>query len=280
MAKGVVNATGIFTDSIRKFDNPSEKKLLALSRGSHLIIDKKFFPGKMALIDPKTEDGRVFFIIPWLDSVIIGTTDEFTPAPRYDSHPREREIRFLLKHANKHLAGKVQPSDIKALYSGIRPLVKLESKRNSTAKISRRHSLTRSKSNLITVTGGKWGIFRKMGEEAVDMAIDTFDLEKRKSRSKNLTIPPKPDRLEEEKFLHPDLAYTKSDIEYAVQEQMAVTLEDVLARRTRCLFLNHQATMAIAPSVCQMMAEMMGKNEHWVKDQLMQFTQVAESYKV
>ena len=169
-ARVVINATGVFTDELRRLDDAASPTLLTLSQGAHLVLDKSFLPGDCALMSPHTADGRVFFAIPWRSRTLIGTTE--TPVTTASLEPRAlpAEIEFLLAHAGRHLARKPVVADVLSVFAGLRPLVKAES-RTATAKLSRSHRVIVSPSGLVTITGGKWTTYRQMAEDAVDRAV-------------------------------------------------------------------------------------------------------------
>ena len=163
-----------------------------------------------------------------------------------------------------------------SVFAGIRPLVK-SGRIRKTSAISRGHDLFVEESGLITITGGKWTTYRRMAEDAVDKAIDMSDLEARPSVTERLAIAGT-GASATEKLLHPDLPYTRSDVIRAVRDEMAQTVEDVLARRTRALFLNARAAMEMSPKVAEIMAAELGKDKYWVKGQVESFNNIAASY--
>lgn len=178
-AKGIINATGPFTDSIRKMDEPEVKEIVAPSSGVHIILPGYYSPENMGLIDPSTSDGRVIFFLPWQGNTIAGTTDaptEITPHPE----PSEKDINWILSEIRGYLAPdiNVDRSDVLAAWSGIRPLVRDPAKTSSQALV-RNHLISVSPSGLLTCAGGKWTTYRQMAEEAVDEAIDAFKLKPR-----------------------------------------------------------------------------------------------------
>lgn len=178
-AKGVINATGPFTDSIRKLDDPSTNEIVAPSSGVHVVLPGYYSPANMGLIDPSTSDGRVIFFLPWQGNTIAGTTDspaEITSQPL----PSERDINWILSEIRGYLAPdiNVRRDDVLAAWSGIRPLVR-DPKAKNTESLVRSHLVTVSKSGLLTCAGGKWTTYRQMAEDAVDEAIKQFDLKPR-----------------------------------------------------------------------------------------------------
>lgn len=287
-ARVVVNATGAFCDSVRKMSDGQAEKIIAPSQGIHLVFDRKFLPGGAALMIPKTSDGRVLFAVPWQDRTLIGTTD--TPVEKADLEPQvfENEIDFILETAKDYLAKPPGREDILSVFAGIRPLVK-SAKADNTARLSRDHTIEIDRANLLTITGGKWTTYRRMAEDAVDQAITIGDLPRKKCVTKNLKIydpeAEKKSKLIEEnpesaEKLHVDFPDTKAEIVWAVREEMARTLEDVLARRTRALFLDARAAVKIAPQIARIMAEELDKDKSWIDDQLEKFTKTAKNYLV
>ena len=170
-ARVVVNATGVFVDSLRKMDEPGSSKMLAVSQGAHLVLPKEFLPGTTALMVPKTSDGRVLFGIPWHDRLILGTTDGEVPEPVEEPRIQEHEISFILSEAARYLAKDPTESDVLSCYAGLRPLVKA-GHASSTAGISREHTLVVSSSGLVTITGGKWTTYRRMGEDCINRVTE------------------------------------------------------------------------------------------------------------
>jgi len=178
-AHGIINATGPFVDSIRKMDNPEVKNILTASTGIHIILDKRFAPPDTGLMIPETDDGRVLFVLPWEGHALVGTTDE--PADICE-HPKplESEIDYLLRHVTRYFNLKVEKNDVKAVWSGLRPLVS-DPKATDTAKLARDHVIEDSPSGLLTIAGGKWTTYRKMALDTVEHAMKIFDL-----------VPPRP----------------------------------------------------------------------------------------
>jgi glycerol-3-phosphate dehydrogenase len=300
-ARAVVNATGVFADAVRRMDNPAAQDLVRPSQGIHLVLDKSFLPGATALMVPRTDDGRVLFAIPWHNVVLLGTTDTEVGEVALEPRPLEQEIEFLLDHAARYLTCAPRRSDVRSVFAGLRPLVQ-KSKEERTAAISRDHELLIARSGLVTITGGKWTTYRKMGEDVVDQAARAAGLRKRPSMTQRLHIHGWQDPLESEgpfavygsdaarvralvaerpewsRPLHRDLPYRSGEVVWAVRYEMARTVEDVLARRTRALFLNARAGMEAAPDAAHLMAQEMGKDAAWEQEQVDSFRQVAESY--
>jgi glycerol-3-phosphate dehydrogenase len=290
-AKSVINATGVFTDAILALDEPGRDKLVSPSQGIHLVIHKHFFPGDHAMMIPKTDDGRVFFVVPWLDKMVLGTTDTGVDTIAEEPIALEEEIEFVINHFNRYAAATIQRSDILSVFAGLRPLVKMKGTA-STALLSRDHTLLISNSGLVTITGGKWTTYRKMAQDAIDNAIFSAKLEKKGGCvTKELPIGDersKERRLKEiemgntslSELLVEDYSIRLSEISYAVRYELAVTVEDFLARRTRLLFLDAQLAIQVAPVVAEIMANEMGMNKAWIGKQIESFNLLAQQYLV
>lgn len=301
--KAVINATGAFCDFVRKISDEKAEKLIEPSQGIHLVFNKKFMPGENALMIPKTSDERVLFAIPWHDRTLIGTTD--TPIEKPELEPRafENEIEFILETAKNYLANPPLRKDVLSVFAGIRPLVKSGNTKN-TAALSRDHTIEVDESNLLTITGGKWTTYRKMAEDAVDRAIKIARLPEKKSVTRDLKIhgyTEKNDVFEDLEIygadakeilkliaenpnanqkLHDKLPYRKAEIVWITRNEMPQTIEDVLARRTRALFLNARAAMEIAPQIAETMAAELEKDASWICEQIEHFEKVAKNYLV
>lgn len=295
-ARVVINATGVFSDELRRLDDAAATPMLAPSQGAHLVLDRAFLSGDSALMIPRTSDGRVLFAIPWRERVLIGTTD--TPVREIASEPRpfKDEIEFLLAHAAKYLTRVPRHSDILSAFAGLRPLVR-QVKTARTSKLARDHTITISASGLVTIAGGKWTTFRKMGEDVVNAAAEVGSLEKRESRTWNLHLhgwseesldvygsdKTAVDALAKSdaslsNALHEKLDVRGCEVVWAVRRAMALTVADVLARRTRALFLDARASMEIAPLVAQLMAAELRRGEEWQRTQTKEFCKLAQSY--
>jgi glycerol-3-phosphate dehydrogenase len=297
----VINAGGPFCDSIRKLDDVECESMLAHSQGVHLVLPRSFLPGDTAIIVPKTPDGRVIFIIPWHDRVIVGTTDTPIPYATPEPVPQPSEIQFLLELSAQYLSQPPQMKDVLSVFTGIRPLIKGD-KSARTASLSRDHAIRISASGLITITGGKWTTVREMAEDCVNRAVKAAKLSATECKTKALKLhgstPSAPasdprsfygSDLEAIKQLEADnidlaapmcdsLPICKSDIVWAVRNEMARTVEDVLARRTRSLLLDCSAALAIAPRVAQVMADELGYDADWCREQQTQFESLATNY--
>ncbi|MBK7933288.1 MAG: glycerol-3-phosphate dehydrogenase/oxidase [Pyrinomonadaceae bacterium] len=275
-AKAVINATGAFCDAVRTMSDESSKPIVTLSQGIHLVFDRSFLPGDSAIMIPKTGDGRVLFCIPWHGRTLVGTTD--TPIPEAELEPNafDFEIDFVLETVGQYLTTKPARRDILSLFTGIRPLVASSSTRN-TASLSRGHTIEINDSDLLTITGGKWTTYRHMAEDAVDQASRIANLSSRPSVTEKLKING-PQPFVDTEPLHSELPYTRGDVIRAVREEMAQTVEDVLARRTRALFLNTANAIEIAPLVAKIMASELGKDKTWLDAEVGRFSETAKRY--
>ncbi|MCC7306084.1 MAG: glycerol-3-phosphate dehydrogenase/oxidase [Acidobacteria bacterium] len=277
MAKAAINAAGIFSDAVRRMQDKNADGHLSFSQGIHLVFDRKCLPSNDALMIPKTPDGRVLFCIPWHEHLLVGTTDTPVDGPSLEPMALNKEIDFILETAGAYLENKPKRSDILSVFAGIRPLISSE-KTRKTSSLSRGHDLFVDVSGLITITGGKWTTYRQMAEDAVDKAIEIGGLEQTPCRTADLPIQPPNGTDENGERLHPMLPYTHDDVVRAVRDEMAQTVEDVLARRTRALFLNARAAVEMAPVVASIMAEEMGFGNDWIESQAEQFHRTAAAY--
>lgn len=253
----VVNAAGPFCDEVRRLAEPDAAPLIAPSQGIHLVFDRSFLPGDAAIMVPHTSDGRVMFAIPWLGTTLVGTTDTPIPEPVAEPRAREEEIDFLLGTAGRYLSHAPSRADIRSMFVGIRPLVRAGSATN-TAALSRDHTIHIDQNGLLTIAGGKWTTYRRMAEDCVDQAATLARLPERGCPTVNLAI-------------HED---TGDD----PVGQMARTVEDVLARRRRTLFLDARAAMAEAPAVAAQLARQLNRPPGWAEAQTEAFLRVAAGY--
>lgn len=298
-AKVVVNATGVWVDDIRRMEKPDAAPMLSPSQGVHIVVDKKFLPGDSAIMIPRTDDGRVLFAVPWHDHVVIGTTD--TPVPDSSFEPRalDEEVEFILKTAQRYMDPAPTRADVRSVYAGLRPLVKAEKTdgAGSTAALSRDHVIRISDGDLITLTGGKWTTYRRMGEDTVNRAEKLAGLPERLSITPGLHLhgwseEDRPDHWKvygsdaeriqalpgADTSIHPELPYTEAELRWGVRMESARTVEDLLARRTRALLLNAQASIEAAPRVAAVLAEELGKDTAWRDAQVEDYRQLAEGY--
>ena len=302
-ARVVINATGIFTDEIRHLDDPSAGTMIAPSQGIHLVLDRSFLRGDTAVMVPHTSDGRVLFAIPWHEHTVVGTTDTPIDHPSYEPLPFDEEIDFVLETAAEYLSRPPRREDVLSIYVGIRPLVKPPTAGSGkTSALSRDHTIHIDQSGLLTIVGGKWTTYRHMAEDTMNHAITLGKLDDRPCVTQDLHIHGYITGTEPhgslwvygsdaEKIatlataspelarrLHPDLPYIAAEVIWAAREEMARTVEDVLARRTRALFLNAQAAIQMAPEVSRLLAEELGKDQAWAAAQVATFTTLAAQY--
>ncbi len=296
-ARCVINATGIFVDELRLADRPNAPRLLALSRGTHIVVPASVLGGDAAILVPKTSDGRVVFAIPWHRHVVIGTTDVPVAAACLDPVPDESEIEYIIATVNRYLQRPIGRPDVTATFAGLRPLVNSAATK-STSKLSREHAIDVSPRGLISIAGGKWTTYRKMGEDVVDAAAQQGGLAFRPSVTTHLPLHGATTRFEPDEalrgygtdaievgavirsdpalgeLLHPRLPYTGAQVVYAAREEMARTVDDVVARRTRALFLDAVATVEIAPRVARLLARELGRSPEWEAEQLSSFAPI------
>jgi glycerol-3-phosphate dehydrogenase len=308
-AKVIINATGVFTDSVLQLDAPGSEHIIAPSQGVHIVLDKHFLPGEAAILVPHTDDGRVLFAVPWHDKIIIGTTD--TPVQEITAEPRAlpEEVDFILQQISRYLTKPPSRGDIRSVFAGLRPLVKSSSKK--TAELSRDHFITVSASGLITVTGGKWTTYRRMAEDTVNTAIARAGLPDRPCRTTELPIHgstavpgagmsspatdfhaplyyygsdlPAVKALTQAdpslgQLLHSRLPYIGAEIIWAAREELCMTVEDALSRRTRALLLDAAAAIECAPLVAELLARELGRDVSWQEQQTAEFRQLAIHY--
>ncbi len=302
-ARVVINASGPFTDAVRHLAEPNARPMIAPSQGAHLVLDRSFLSGDTAIMVPHTSDGRVMFAIPWHGHTLVGTTDTPIEESTLEPVPLDREIEFMLGTAGLYLQKKPARADILSVFAGIRPLVKSGDSRN-TAALSRDHTIHIDRSGLLTVAGGKWTTYRNMAEDCVNQAATLARLAERPSVTKHLAIhghhadagrfgplavygadaPLIQDMIRADarlgEPLHSALPYCGAEVLWAVRAEMARTVEDVLARRTRALFLNARAAVLMAPRVAELMARELGHDPAWQDNQVRAFLKLAEGYQV
>jgi glycerol-3-phosphate dehydrogenase len=301
LGKSIINATGVFVDGIRQMDQANQPALVKPSQGIHLSLPRDFLPGDDALLIPKTKDGRVLFSIPWQGQVLLGTTD--TPVDGIVLEPRAlpEEIEFILDHAAQYLIKAPTLDDVRSVYAGLRPLVS-SSGSQKTSAIARDHRIVVSASGLITITGGKWTTYRKMAEDGVNQAELVGELTQRPCRTSTLQIhgwtheaiaepnlsPYGADaqaihtliRLHPHlsQPLHPNLNYQQAEVIWQIRHEMARQVEDILARRTRALFLDARASIECAPVVAQLMAQELERSSEWIDKQIRSYQKLASGY--
>ena len=295
----VINATGVFTDSVLRMDDAASESIIAPSQGVHLMLDKDFLPGEAAILVPHTDDGRVLFAVPWHDRIIIGTTD--TPVTNVEAEPRAlpEEIDFILGQIGRYLRKVPTYADIRSVYAGLRPLVKSSSRK--TAELARDHLIVVSDSGLVTITGGKWTTYRRMAEDTVNTAIARGKLADRPCVTATLPIyGAMPVNFDDPQHyhgtdaaairelglvnpewgmkLHPRLPYIWAEIVWAAREELCMTVEDALSRRTRSLLLDAAAAIECAEPVARLLAAELGRDVEWQRQQVDEFKKLAAGY--
>ncbi len=298
--KAVINATGVFADALLQLAEGHSEKTIAPSQGIHLVIEKHFFKGNAGMMIPKTDDGRVLFAIPWHDKLLLGTTD--TPVENITTEPKplQEEIDFIIRHFNRYTISEIHYKDVKSVFVGLRPLAKL-SREKKTAIMPRDHVIKVLPSGLVHVTGGKWTTYRSMAEHTIDKVIQTAGLKFSSCKTKHLKIHGWTDNkidthlsvygadamaikqmLKDDVWLSEEIhelyPYTKAEIKWCIEKEMAVTVEDILARRIRLLFMDAKAAMEAAPLVATILASLTGNNGQWRQEQIEAFNKLAKGY--
>jgi glycerol-3-phosphate dehydrogenase len=273
------------------------------SQGIHLVFDRSFLTGDTALLVPHTDDGRVFFAVPWHGRTLVGTTDTPIKTISYEPLPFEEEIEFVLETAGRYLSHKPTRDDILSVFVGIRPLAKAAGGGDGkTSAISRDYTIHIDHTGLLTIAGGKWTTYRHMAEDCVDHAITLGALDERPCVTAATHIhgyDQNPDELgslsvygsdaagilaltkESPQLalpLHPDLPYIAAEVVWAARHEMSRTVDDALSRRTRALLLNARAAIAIAPTVASLLANELGKDYAWQEVQIVAFRTLAAQY--
>jgi glycerol-3-phosphate dehydrogenase len=265
------------------------------------VFDRSFLPGTTAIMVPHTSDGRVMFAIPWHGHTLVGTTDTPLAQPVLEPVAMAHEVEFLLSSSSRYLARKPTRTDVLSMFAGIRPLVR-GSNGSKTASLARDHLVHIDRSGLVTICGGKWTTYRMMAEDCVNQAATLAQLEERASMTEHLKIHGFHDSAEKfgdlavygadapailklaevdhslAKRMHPDLPSIAAEVVWAVRFEMARTVEDILARRTRALFLNSRAALEMAPLVAELMAQELRMGQTWKSRQIAAFEAVAANY--
>ncbi len=300
-AKVVINATGAFSDRLRQAAEPSASPMIMPSQGIHLVFGPEFLQGESAIMVPHTSDGRVLFAIPWHGHTLVGTTDTPVSSSALEPIAMDEEIEFILSTAGQYLAKAPKREDVLSVFAGIRPLVRAPGTA-STAALARDHVIHIDSSALMTICGGKWTTYRHMAEDCVDQAATLAQLPEKPCMTHHLNIHGfhtsaktfgalavyGSDAIEILKLiksdarlgetLHPTLPYVKAEVIWAARHEMARTVEDVLARRTRALFLNAAAALEMAPSVADLMMPELGWDDSLKRKNLSAFREVASNY--
>ena len=271
-----INATGVFTDEVQAMDEPGHEALLRPSQGIHLVVSSSFLPGKTAIMIPRTSDRRVLFAIPWHGSVVLGTTDTPVDHIAEEPLPFQKEIDLILHDSGKYFQQPPRATDIRSIYTGLRPLVKGNKKK--TAALSRDHVITVSGSGLISITGGKWTTYRKMAEDVVNFALGRRGMESVQCRTADLALAGQYEEPFPASVEGSDDGQLSRLVAIAVQRDMCQTVEDFLSRRTRQLVLDAQKAIEMAPRVANSLAEALQRDEKWKMEQIHNFKLVARNY--
>lgn len=292
-ARAVINATGVWSDRIRAMERPQLRPLLRPSRGVHVVVDRNFLSGDEALLVPRTRDGRVLFGIPWQGRVIFGTTDTACDETPLEPEPRPEEVDLVLEGVAPYLSRAPVRTDVRSVFAGLRPLVGADAGKG-TGRLSREHLVEVSFGGLITITGGKWTTYRRMAEDAVDAAEDRAGLRKGRCVTAQLRVhgasdDPAADAYGTERGVVDSLpgsgrpvgeglTLTEAEVRHAVRCELARSVEDVLARRHRGLFLDARRARAASPAVARIMTVELGRDESWCREQMKRFRELARAY--
>lgn len=291
-AKAIINATGTNVDNIRLLDDKEANEILSLSSGVHIVVDKKFLPFDEGILIPKTSDGRIIFILPYLNKCLIGTTDKEI---KYKDKPKasKEEMEYLISHVNEYFEEKIKIEDVLSSWSGIRPLIKSADSK-STQQVVREHLLTSSKNGLISIAGGKWTTYRKMAEQVVDYTIDKelvnvlttcqtqnlkvvgSNLEKEKVSKllnsydiskyikdnliyiygdKAIEVLECAKKNKAYNLIHDDLPYIQAEVIYCIKYEFVKEPIDFLSRRILISFINKKKALECVEKVCEIMAK-------------------------
>jgi glycerol-3-phosphate dehydrogenase len=300
-ARCVINAAGPFCDEVRRLDDPRAGALMAPSQGVHLVLDRAFLAGESAIMVPHTKDGRVMFAIPWHGHVVVGTTDTPIDAVSLEPRPFDEEIEFILETAAPYLEHDPAREDVLSVFTGIRPLVRAHES-GDTSQLSREHAIHVSGSGLLTIAGGKWTTYRHMAEQCVDHAVMLADLPERPCVTRSFHLHgyhSDASRFGElavygssaaairrlmrsqpglDERLHEAVPVFAAQVVWAARYEMARTIDDVLARRTRVLQLNARAAREMAPRVGELLAAELGRDEAWQQAELERFDELSRAH--
>ena len=306
-ARVIINATGVFSDALRTLNHPSHRKQVLASQGTHIVLPLGRMSATRGLLIPKTRDGRVLFLLPWHGVLLAGTTDVAVSEAGLEPAPSRAEVEYILEHLAGYLEPAPSVSDCLSVFAGLRPLIQAKPG-EGTANLSREHAVVVDPSGLVNLIGGKWTTFRFMGEDTVDQAARVGDLPPAATKD-HLWLadcPRSSDENTSETFdalrvygserkkleelckdtpalalpLHPRLPYRMVQVIWAVREEYARTVEDVLSRRTRALILDASGSVEAAPAVARQMARELNKNAAWEADQVRAYEQLALNYRV
>ena len=303
----MINATGVYVDAVRRLDDPADAAapLLTPSQGAHLVLDRSFLPGESAMLVPRTDDGRVLFTIPWHDRVLVGTTDTPVTELAIEPRPLREEIAYLLDHVARYLARRPRASDVLSTFAGLRPLLRGRHRRLDGQAVARAcrgglqvgidHHHGREMDDLSTDgdrRGGPRGARRRpprpslddrpaqapwLGRPSLTEPTMLFRFTARTPRRCVRSAPSTPDGIN---GCIPTLPYRAGEVVWAARHEAARSVEDVLARRTRALFLDARASIEAAPSVAAILAAELARDQAWQDRQVAQFRELAAGYLV
>ena len=295
----VINATGVYGDAVRGLAQPTPSARIQWSQGAHVVVPRHFLGGDRALVLPRVPDGRIMFALPWHGHVLLGTTD--TPVRQLSEPPvpAAHEIDMILEVAGQHLMDTPRRADVRAVFAGVRPLAHVPGNAH-TARISREHAIDIDASGLVSVSGGKWTTYRQVAMECVSAAVRSARLScgpcvthNRKIAVASADDLPRIDVagfpraglasvLVEQPWLaarlHPALPYCGAHFVWAARAEMALTVADALAYRTRALFIDAQAAAAIAAPVAAIMAAELRQDARWVVDEIAAARKIAADF--
>ncbi len=290
-ARVVINATGVWSDEVRRLDDPSATRRLAPSQGAHVVLERRFLPGRDALLIPRTPDGRVLFVIPWQQHLLLGTTDTPRADCPLEPRPFAGEIDFILATAGRYLAQRPTRADVHSAFAGLRPLL---GGAGGTAQLSREHAIDVSAAGLVTVAGGKWTTYRRMAEDVIDHAAGSAGLPPRPCPTARLALHGSPgapgadgygtDRAEIDRLpgatrrLHPAFTLSEAEVRHGARHEQAREVEDMLARRHRALFVDAPAAIEAAPAVAAILADELGWSARRTTESKEAFRRVAEGF--
>lgn len=303
-AKVVVSATGVFTNDILNMSNPKHGKFVVPSQGIHLVLDKSFLKSNDAIMIPKTSDGRVLFVVPWHERALVGTTDTLVGEPSFEPKALDSEIDFILSTARQYLSKKPTKEDVLSVFAGLRPLAAPKDGEKNTKEVSRSHKVVVDDTGLVSIIGGKWTTYRRMAEDTINKAIEVHQLKKAPSNTKDLSIHGnmpasevdrsshlyvygsdisgikalQQERPEYAEKIHTNHEFTVAEVVWAIRKEMAETIEDVLARRVRLLFLDARAAIDSTRKVAQIFANELGWDKQKIEKEVQDFINLAKGY--
>ena len=304
-ARCVVNASGVWSDTVRTLDEGADPQSIRPAKGVHVALPWPLVRVDIAVIIPVRQDRRSLFIVPWgrrpdgtFEHVYVGTTDTDTTDPLDEPRCDGDDVDYVLTALNEALdpavAGPVTRDDITGTWAGLRPLVAGADADPSskTADLSRRHRVDVGPNGLVTVTGGKLTTYREMAEDTVDVVVSRLGRGRRRSPTRRLRLAGAARAADDDRLgrrygaaadevraltafdatlaepLVPGLPYLRAEAVYAVRSEMATTLDDVLCRRTRAHLFDRRACLTAAPAVTELLAGELGWSDEEAARQL------------